>query len=317
MRVALIVNPNATRVSQRLTEQVARLLTAERHKVEVQPTSQPRQATALASAAVAEGVELVVALGGDGTVNEVVNGIRGSDVLLGLAGGGKTNVFQRALGLPDHPLAATRRLLELLDGGEEVGGRRRVSLGSANGRAFTFAAGLGLDGAVVREVERRRRATRLHHDRAYVLAALKTLLLAYERDQPHLTARFPDGRPALSGFFALVANGDPFTYLGRRPFRPTPLATFEGGLDVLVGQTMSRLRLTRALLGMLADGPPAYRGLPVLHDERAFTLASDVPLAFQLDGEYLGDFTLVAFERLAAALTVVAPAPAAARPGGR
>jgi diacylglycerol kinase family enzyme len=317
MRVALIVNPNATKVSQRLTDRVARMIVADHHKVDVQPTTQPRQATALASAAAAGGAELVVALGGDGTVNEVANGLRGSDVLLGLAGGGKTNVFQRALGLPDDTVAAVSRLVELL----AAGGRRRISLGAANGRAFTFAAGLGLDGAIVREVERRRRAKQLYGDHAYVVAGLKTMLLTYDRDNPHLAVRFPDGRPALRGFFALVSNGDPFTYLRRRPFRPAPEATFEGGLDLLVGQTMSAVRLTRALTGMLSHRPPpkrpAYPGLPVLHDEDAFTLASDVPLAFQLDGEYLGDFTTVAFERWEGALTVVAPAPAAARRAGR
>ncbi|HEX9342763.1 MAG TPA: diacylglycerol kinase family protein [Actinomycetota bacterium] len=316
MRVALIVNPNATRVSQRLTDRVAKLVAAMHHKVEVQPTTQPRQATALASAAVAGGAELVVTLGGDGTVNEVANGMRGSGVPLGLAGGGKTNVFQRGLGLPSDAVAATSRLLELLADGN--GGRRRISLGAANGRAFTFAAGLGLDGAIVREVERRRRAKQLYGDHAYVVAGLKTMLLTYDRDNPHLAIRFPDGRPALSGYFALVTNGDPYTYLRHRPFRPTPEASFEGGLDVLVGQTMSAVRLTRALTGMLSHLPrPAYPGLPVLHDEEAFTLSSDVPLAFQLDGEYLGDFTTVAFERLEGALTVIAPAPAAARRAGR
>jgi len=316
MRVALIVNPNATRVSQRLTDRVAKLLTAEQHKVDVQPTTQPRQATELASAAVASGAELVVTLGGDGTANEVANGMRGTGVPLGLAGGGKTNVFQRGLGLPGETMAATSRLLELLGAGESRG-RRRISLGNANGRAFTFAAGLGLDGAIVREVERRRRAKQLYGDHAYVVAGLKTMLLAYDRDNPHLTVRFPDGRPALSGFFALVTNGDPYTYLRHRPFRPTPEATFEGGLDMLVGQTMSAVRLTRALTGMLSAKQPTYPGMPVLHDEQAFTLSSDVPLAFQLDGEYLGDFTMVAFERLEGALTVVAPAPAAARRAGR
>jgi len=342
MRVALIVNPHATKVSQRLTDQVVSLLVAAQHKVDVQPTSHPRQATALASAAVASGAELVVTLGGDGTVNEVANGLHGSGVLLGLAGGGKTNVFQRGLGLPIDTIAATTRLLELLAAGTGTGGdgggegRRRISLGAANGRVFTFAAGLGLDGAIVREVERRRRAKQLYGDHTYVVAGLKTLLLSYDRDNPHLAVHFPDGRPALNGFFALISNGDPFSYLGRRPFRPTPDATFEGGLDLLVGQTMTAARLTRAITGMLSHGTPAsragersnavhgrpaeraaYPGMPVLHDQDAFTLSSDVPLAFQLDGEYLGDFTTVAFERLAGALTVVAPAPAAAGRAGR
>ena len=303
MLVALICNPHATRVSERRRAQVVGMLAAE-HKLRTYLTSHPGQATELTRRALDEGAELVVALGGDGTVNEVVNGLLGAGVPLGLAGGGKTNVFARGLGLPDDALRATARLLELL----QAGTTRRVSLGSANGRAFTFGAGLGLDGAIVREVERRRRAKQLYGDHVYVAAGLKTLFLNYDRERPHLKVHRAAGRPSLSGFFALVANGDPFTYLGRRPFRPTPQATWEGGLDVLVGQSMSTAAISRALTGMLSRRPRrSYPKFPVLHDEERFVLESDVPLAFQLDGEYLGDHTRIAFERLAGALTVVAP----------
>jgi diacylglycerol kinase family enzyme len=304
MLVALIVNPQATRVSERVRRQVTAALAAE-HKVNVHLTAQPGHGAEVTRRAVDDGAELVVALGGDGTVNEVVNGLVGSSVPLGLAGGGKTNVFARGLGLPSEVPRACERLLELL----RAGSTRRVSLGTADGRAFTFGAGLGLDGAIVREVERRRRARQLYGDSAYVAAGLKTLFLRYDRQQPHLKVHRPAGRASLTGFFALVANGDPFTYLGRRPFRPTPRAAWEGGLDVLVGQTMSAPAITRALTGMLSPRPRAsYPRFPVLHGERSFALSSDVPLAFQLDGEYLGDQTRVEFALLERALEVVAPA---------
>lgn len=303
MLVALICNPHATRVSERRRAHVSRALSAE-HKVRTYLTSHTGQATELTRRAVDDGAELVVVLGGDGTVNEVVNGLLAANVPLGLAGGGKTNVFARGLGLPGDTPRATARLLELL----HAGTARRISLGSADGRAFAFGAGLGLDGAIVREVERRRRAKQLYGDHTYVTAGLKTLFLNYDRERPHLKVQRTEGRPSLTGFFALVSNGDPFTYLGRRPFRPTPLASWEGGLDVLVGQTMSAAAITRALTGMLSQRPRrAHPRFPVLHDEERFVLESDVPLAFQLDGEYLGDHTRVAFERLPGALTVVAP----------
>jgi diacylglycerol kinase family enzyme len=145
-----------------------------------------------------------------------------------------------------------------------------------------------------------------------VAAGLKTLFLSYDREHPHLKVQRAPGKASLTGFFALVSNGDPFTYLGRRPFRPTPRATWEGGLDVLVGQTMSAPAITRALTGMLWPRPRAtYPKFPVLHDERSFVLESDVPLAFQLDGEYLGDQTRVEFQLEEQALEVVAPAPSA------
>jgi len=309
--VALIVNPHATKVSERLRRDVAQALAAE-HKVEVYPTGHPGHGGALARRAVDGGAELVAVLGGDGTVNEVVNGLRGTAVPLGLLGGGKTNVFARGLGLPADAPRACNRLLELV----RAGTSRRVSLGSANGRAFTFGAGLGLDGAIVREVERRRRARQLFGDPAYVAAGLKTLFLGYDREHPHLKVQRTGGKPSVTGFFALVSNGDPFTYLGRRPFRPTPAATWEGGLDVLVGQTMSAAAITRALTGMLSPRPrTTYPKFPVLHDEQCFVLESDVPLAFQLDGEYLGDYARIAFELEQSALTVVAPSPARAAGG--
>jgi diacylglycerol kinase family enzyme len=303
MLVALICNPHATSASERRRAHVSGMLGAE-HKVQTFLTTHPGHAVELTRQAVDGGAELVVVLGGDGTVNEAVNGLGGTDVPLGLAGGGKTNVFARGLGLPGDTVRATARLLELL----RAGTTRRISLGRADGRAFAFGAGLGLDGAIVREVERRRRAKQLYGDHVYVAAGLKTLFLNYDRERPHLTVQRGQGRPSLIGFFALVSNGDPFTYLRSRPFRPTPQATWEGGLDVLVGQTMAAAPITRALSGMLSRRPRSgYPKFPVLHDQERFVLESDVPLAFQLDGEYLGDHTRMAFECLPGALTVVAP----------
>jgi len=303
LRVALIANPHASLFSGRQRDRVVVTLAA-RHKVEVLQTGHPRQATELAAQAVAGGAEVVAVLGGDGTVNEVVNGLRGSAAALALLGGGRVNVVARGLGLPADPGRAAARLVELL----AAGARRRLTLGVADERCFALNAGLGLGGAIVREVERRQRAKQLYGDRAYVAAGLKALLGDQDRDHPHLTAHLPDGRPPLHGFFALVGNGDPFTYLGRRPFRPTPQATWDGGLDLLVGQTMAARPLARALTGMLSPHPRAgYPGLPVLHDVDGFSLSSDVPLPFQLDGEYVGDRTSVTFVCLRSVLEVVAP----------
>jgi diacylglycerol kinase family enzyme len=303
MRVVIIANPHASRFSGRQRDRVTTAIAAE-HKVEVLQTSHPGHATALARQAVAGGAELVAVLGGDGTVNEVVNGLRDSATPLGLLGGGRVNVLARGLGLPADPDRATARLLQLL----AVGTRRPLTLGTAGDRCFALNAGLGLGGAIVREVERRQRAKQLYGDRAYLAAGLKTLLVDGDHDVPHLTVHLDGGRAPLRGFFALVGNGDPFTYLGRRPFRPTPQATWEGGLDLMVGQTMATRWLVRGLTGMLSPNPRSgYPRLPVLHDQDRFSLESDIPLAFQLDGEYLGDRTSVAFGCIRSALEVVAP----------
>jgi diacylglycerol kinase family enzyme len=302
LRLALIVNPHASRFSARKRDRVVATLAAA-HKLELLQTGHPGQATELAREAAAGGTEVVAVLGGDGTVNEVVNGLRGADAALGLLGGGRVNVVARGLGLPADPDRAATRLLELL----AAGSRRRLSLGVAGERCFALNAGLGLGGAIVREVERRQRAKQLYGDRAYVAAGLKALLVDYDRDHPHLTVHLPDGR-LLRGFFTLIGNGDPFTYLGRRPFRPTPGAAWDGGLDLLVGQTMATGSLARALTGMLSPSPRAgYPRMPVLGDLDRFSLTADIPLPFQLDGEYVGDRTSVTFGCLRAALHVVAP----------
>ena len=169
----------------------------------------------------ASGVEVVAVLGGDGTVNEVVNGMRGSDAALGLLGGGRVNVLARGLGLPADPDRAAARLVELL----AAGARRRLTLGVAGDRCFVLNAGLGLGGAIVREVERRQRAKQLYGDRAYLAAGLKALLVDHDRDHPHLTVHLPDGRPPLRGFFTLSATAtrSPISAAarsGRRPRRP-------------------------------------------------------------------------------------------------
>jgi diacylglycerol kinase family enzyme len=302
LRVAVVVNPQASRFSGRRRDRAVAALAAA-HKVELLQTTHAGQATELAADAVAGGTEVVAVLGGDGTVNEVVNGLRGSSAALGLLGGGRVNVVARGLGLPADPDRAVARLLELL----AAGSRRHLSLGVADERCFALNAGLGLGGAIVREVERRQRAKQLYGDRAYVAAGLKALLVDYDREHPHLTVHLADGR-LLRGFFTLVGNGDPFTYLGRRPFRPTPGAAWEGGLDLLVGQTMATGSLAKALTGMLSPHPRAgYPSMPVLHDLERFSLTADIPLPFQLDGEYVGDRTSVAFGCLRSALCVVAP----------
>jgi diacylglycerol kinase family enzyme len=346
MRAWLIVNPASTSVRTRLRSDVATTLrrgggTAAARAGRARPgleltvvhTTHRGHATTLARDAVDAQVELVVVMGGDGTINEVLNGIAppvGTDgeaapagggeqrgrPMLGLVGGGKTNVFARALGLPGHPLKAARALLALLEAGE----RRRISLGLASGRHFAVGAGLGLDGAIVREVEQQRRANRAHDDRIYVLAGLRTLA-HWDRSHPHLRLELGppagDGRRArsvstigtpLPGHFAIASNGDPYTYLGPRPFRPTPQARFEAGLDLLVGQTMSPPLLTRAIAGMLAGKAlPPFPGLPVFHDYQSAVMASDTPLPFQVDGEYVGDMTEVEVRSRPDALTVVAP----------
>jgi diacylglycerol kinase family enzyme len=307
----LIVNPAGTRVRTRTQVEVARVL-ARSYQLSVVQTTHRGHATSLAREAQAAGAELLVVMGGDGTVNEVLNalpadppdGDRPAAPLIGLVGGGKTNVFARALGLLADPRKAAGQLVSLV----RAGSVREVTLGEAGGRKFAFGAGLGLDAAIVRDVERWRSANVVHHDDgAYVLAGLYEIA-GWDARRPRLTVHLPDGRAPLRGYFAVASNGDPYTYLGPRPFRPTPRARFEGNLDLVIGQTASKRALTRALAGWLSGRSlPDFPGLPVLHDETLARLEADRPLPLQVDGEYLGDHTDVEIRALPHALRVVAP----------
>ena len=165
--------------------------------------------------------EAVVVFSGDGGFNEALNGAR-PETVLGFVPGGGTSVLPRALGLPRDPVAAARQLV--------VGRTRRIGLGRANGRRFGFAAGVGLDAELIRRMDARgRRADgKRPGDAVFAWTAVKTLAETRVRFDPALEVE-GHGRAA----FALVANADPYTYLGRLPLRLPRGARLEGGLDLL------------------------------------------------------------------------------------
>ena len=184
MRALLVVNPKATATSSRTRDVLARALGSEA-KLDVVETRARGHATSLARRALTDGIDVVVALGGDGTVNEVVNGLLadgpGPDVpALGVVPGGSANVFARSLGLPDDPVDATAELITALHDGR----RRSLGLGRADDRWFVFAAGVGLDAEVVERVERRRAKGRTATPGLYVRSALRQFFAGTDRRHP-------------------------------------------------------------------------------------------------------------------------------------
>lgn len=201
-------------------------------KLEVEETANRGHAAALACRAMRDGVDAVVALGGDGTVNEVVNGLLTDGVhpgvpALGVVPGGSTNVFARALGLPNDPVEATSVLIDAMANGRS----RRIGLGLADDRWFLFTAGLGYDAAVVAAVEAHRRRGKTSTHSLYVRTAVRTFF-AQDRRRPALRLQLADGRTVENLHMALVNNCDPWTFLGNRAVSPTPAASFDSGLDV-------------------------------------------------------------------------------------
>jgi len=289
----LIVNPIASRVTPARIERVVRELEAA-GPLEVVLTERAGHATELAEAACRECSALYV-FAGDGGFNEAVNGVHG-DLPVGFLPGGATSVLPRALGLPRDPVACARRLAG-------SGGTRTISLGRANGRRFTFAAGLGLDAEVVRAVDRRGRAAdgRRPGDLAFISELTKAVARRRGRFEPVLTVE-GHGRCA----FAAVANCDPFTYAGSLPVHAAPLARFELGLDLVAPVRLRPAGVARFVWWVLVR-PRHTRapGVLYVHDADRLEIRCDVPTPLELDGEDLGDVTEVLFEAERGALNVL------------
>ncbi|HTI23270.1 MAG TPA: diacylglycerol kinase family protein [Kutzneria sp.] len=307
MRALLVVNPQATATSAAGRDVLAHALASD-VQLETVETSYRGHAADAAKRAVAEGFDLVVAHGGDGTVNEVVNGLLTScqDPLdaptLGVVPGGSANVFARALGLPRDPVEATHRLLMAI----ESGSRRQVGLGLAEpagapSRWFTFNAGLGWDADVVAEVERRRDKTASPLLYASIALAnyVKQMLTATD-----LLVELPDGTKEQTRL-AFVSNTDPWTYLGAKPIHMNPDCSFDGGLGLFALRSLAPPTIARTLSQILLPlGPPSGGNLLRLDDVAEVRVTAARPVRLQVDGDDLGEHRQVKFTSVPKALRV-------------
>jgi diacylglycerol kinase family enzyme len=307
MRAVLVVNPNATATTLRTRDVLAAALSSDL-RVDTYQTKGRGHAIELATQAVETGADLVVALGGDGTVNEVVNGILSEGVRPGLPDlavvpGGSTNVFARALGMPASAVEATGQILEALREGRS----RRIGLGKANDRWFTFCAGLGIDAAVVERVERKRAKGKRSTHSLYVRSAVNRFYLATARRTPPLRLSAPSLLEHREVYVALVCNTDPWTFLGDRPVRPCPDASFDLGLDVLSLSRLSTTSTLRAAGRFFAKDPhPRSKNALLLHDQAEIIIeATGEPLPFQVDGDALGEREKLVLTSVPAALRVI------------
>jgi diacylglycerol kinase family enzyme len=301
VRALLVVNPKATTTTVRARDVLAHALASE-VKLDVAETTHRGHAVELAREAARDGLDVVVALGGDGTANEVVNGLLHDGPQPGLPAlavvpAGSTNVFARTLGLPNNPVEATSQLLEALLQDR----RRTIGLGRADERYFTFNAGLGIDAGAVRRVERARSKGRTASQPLYVRSAVKEHFVGPRRK---LTLQLPGGAEPVSLALALVCATDPWTYLGNRPVRPCPEASFDTGLDLFGLTSAATPVILRHLTQILRAGPHGKR-VVLLHDLPGFTLTADGPTPFQLDGDELGDRTSVVLTSVPRALQVL------------
>ncbi|HLH66134.1 MAG TPA: diacylglycerol kinase family protein [Solirubrobacteraceae bacterium] len=302
-RLAVIVNPSATAVSQRLRRLVVNALRGPYEVVAVD-THAPGHATELARRAVLEGAEAVVAVGGDGTANEVANALAGGPAALFPLPGGRANVYCRMLGIATDPVDATERLLALADGWPV----RRVDLGRVNGRCFLFSSGVGLDASVVRVVDSHPRAKARLGEWYYAWVALRTFAAGYVRHAPRMRIAL-DGH-AVEGVTAIVQNGDPYTYFGDRPVRMGVGAELSGGglAGVVLVRAAARdvpsiaLRALRGSTGVTGHRHVLGYG-PVT--ELTVSSADRRPLPLQVDGDHIADVLEARYECLPRALAVL------------
>jgi diacylglycerol kinase family enzyme len=303
-RMLVIVNPHASMMSSRLRNLVIAALHG-RYDVEAIDTQAPGHATDVCREAAHEGYDVVVCFGGDGTVNEVANGLAGSGTPLTCVPGGATNVLCKMLGIPGDIIDATEHLLRMADDWRP----RRIDLGTANGRAFTFASGFGIDASIVKRIDRQPRLKQ-HRLREYyfVYATIETVLRHYVRNPPRMDVHV-DGAVdrAIS---TLVQNGDVFTYLDDKPLGIAPGAALDSGTlagAVLLG---ARPRDIAPVALRLLSSRRSVAGHPQIHafrdvDELRCVSADGRPIALHVDGDHVGDVTEVLFGIRAGALGVV------------
>ena len=228
MRLLLVVNSSASSVTARGRVVITKALSAD-HDVTVAETTRRGHATRLAQGAAADGVEVVVVLGGDGTLNEAANGLAGSATALAALPGGSTNVFARTLGLPDDAIEATVVLLEALSRHSI----RRVGLGMVNGRYFLFHCGMGFDAAIVARVERRAALKRYASHPLFLFSAFETWFRDYDHTRPRFAVHLPGGDIVDDVYFGLCLNTNPYTYFGTRPLNVAPGTTLDSGLAMV------------------------------------------------------------------------------------
>ncbi len=321
MRAVLIVNPNATSTTPAGRDLLAHALES-RVDLVVAHTGRAGHAVEIARAARRDGVDVIIAHGGDGTVNEVVNGLlgqpgrelpaAGSLPAVAVVPGGAGNVFARALGISPDPIEATNQLVDLLDERRRGGGWRRIGLMDCGERWAVFTAGMGVDGDVVAAVEAQRAKGRKVTAARYIRIATREMLLNAGAE-PLLTVQLPDREPVAGVHFAFVSNASPWTYANTRPIYTNPDTTFEGGLGIFAVTSMNVIANLQVVRRMWSKKAEIKGKNLIREDDLAWVrVTAAEPIAAQVDGDFVGMLTEMTFRSVPDVLDVVAPGPAAA-----
>ncbi|HEU4480457.1 MAG TPA: diacylglycerol kinase family protein [Actinomycetota bacterium] len=285
----LVVNPFAGRLSHASREEVVTAL-AERFRLEVFTTTGRDTGIDLAHEAATNGVGLVIAFGGDGHVNEVVNGLAGTATALGIIPGGTMNVFARALGIPRDPMEAIEHLAAVAGAAP-----RRVHLGRVDGRYFTFSAGCGFDAEAAELVERDIPNKRRFGEVFFYWSAFRVLAGTHRHRNPTMTLKGAFGEVRVS--MAIACNTGPYAYLAGRSVRIAPEVRLEGGLDVFALKRMRIEALPGYAWGSVVRGDVTkHRDAFYVRDLDSFSVSADEPFHRHVDGEPLEPASSCVFE---------------------
>ena len=326
----MVVNSFASSVTARNKVLMHQTLSAD-HDVTIVETNRRGHATRFAQDAASRGIDVVVAVGGDGTLNEVANGLAGSATALAVLPGGSTNVFARTIGLPNDPVASAHLTATAL----RAGSWRRVGLGVVNGRYFTFHTGIGFDAAIVASVEKRASVKRWFGHPLFIYAGLRTWAVDYDRRRAHFQVSYPapgadetpdatevgtgvapsPGATEVAGetfgsMFTIVLNTNPYTYLGNRPFDLVPGATLDAPLATVSFRRMSLRAMVPAMAGALRGG--GLRPSDTVDVRTGITdlvVEHETPFPYQVDGDYLGETRRLVFRHAPDAMALVVPVP--------
>ena len=316
MRAVLIVNPNATSTTPAGRDLLAHALES-RVDLTVAHTEHAGHAVEIAEAAHRDGIDVIIVHGGDGTVNEVVNGLLGvpgpdrpsaGDLpAVAVVPGGAANVFARALGISPDPIEATNQLIDLLGEHREGAPWRRIGLMDCAERWAVFTAGMGVDGDVVAAVEAQRAKGRKVTAARYIRIAVREMI-GNARGEPQLTLHLPDREPVEGVHFAFISNASPWTYANTRPIWTNPGTTFEGGLGLFAVTTMNVFYNLLVVRRMWSKNP-TITGKHLINDDDLpwVRITSQEPIACQVDGDFLGMRTDMTFTAVPEAVAVVAP----------
>jgi diacylglycerol kinase family enzyme len=309
-RMLIIVNPYATTVSDRLKNLVVYALQG-RYDVEAVSTQAQNHATEIGREARDGGYDIVVAFGGDGTLNEVANGLAGTNVPVSVLPGGSTNVVCRTLGIPNDVVDATEHLLGLADDFRP----RRIDLGTVDDRHFVFSCGMGLDASVTERVDARPGMKAKAGPYYYSWAALSSFYRRYLRNPAAL--RVEAGDREIEGITALAQNSDPYTYFASRPLRVCEgIALDDGTLSMAVLKRAAQRDVVTLVPRLLSESLKAsnhrqIEHLDNLYEARVSSISVDAdgtprPFPLQVDGDYIGERTRAQLRVQPGALTIVA-----------